>query len=107
MSPSGGRERERNILGRSDGMEGARDQIIVFLVVEFIVKSEAVIEVVKVIVGHDCFLGGSSYFGEEDGKVGWGGVEWVGEEGTLGTGDNITLAKDKKKKKMSDAWCLL
>lgn len=49
-------------------MGGTKDQIIVFLVVEFIVKSKAVIEVVKVIVGHDCFFfWRSSYFGEDGG----------------------------------------
>lgn len=73
--PSGGRERERDILGRSNRMGGARDQIIVFLVVEFIVKSEAVIEVVKVIVGHDCFFGvrtlGKTVVAREEKR--WGG----------------------------------
>lgn len=54
--------------GRSNKMGGTKDQIIIFLVVEFIVKSEAVIEVVKVIVGHDCFFWRrSSYFGEDGG----------------------------------------
>lgn len=56
-------------------MGGARDQIIVFLVVEFIVKSEAVIEVVKVIVGHDCFFGvrtlGKTVVAREEKR--WGG----------------------------------
>lgn len=60
-------------------MEGARDQIIVFLVVELIVKSEAVIEVVKVIVGHDCFFWGGEFV--LWGRRRWGGVGWVGKKG--------------------------